>query len=86
MQQHRHDSVVFMIRHYLTYAANVMLFSECYSDETKCDNGPCILKESLCDGKKDCTDNSDELNCSKTGLVSSSCLSVTAILSSLSAL
>ena len=63
MQQQRHDSVVFMIRHYLTYAANVM-FSECYEDETKCDNGPCILKESLCDGRKDCTDNSDELNCS----------------------
>ncbi|XP_054913786.1 low-density lipoprotein receptor-related protein 2 isoform X1 [Poeciliopsis prolifica] len=35
----------------------------CASNEFQCRNGQCINKAWRCDGTKDCTDDSDELNC-----------------------
>lgn len=32
----------------------------CRKDQFTCANGHCIDKSSLCDGKADCADNSDE--------------------------
>uniref|UniRef100_A0A672JCA6 Low density lipoprotein receptor-related protein 2b n=1 Tax=Salarias fasciatus TaxID=181472 RepID=A0A672JCA6_SALFA len=37
----------------------------CDSDEFQCSNGQCIDADWRCDGTKDCTDDSDELNCRK---------------------
>ncbi|CAL9699132.1 unnamed protein product [Knipowitschia caucasica] len=35
----------------------------CNSGQFQCNNGQCINSEWRCDGTKDCTDDSDELNC-----------------------
>lgn len=35
----------------------------CDSGEFQCTNGQCINLDWRCDGTKDCTDDSDELNC-----------------------
>ena len=32
-------------------------------NEATCQNNECILREFICDGKKDCLDGSDELYC-----------------------
>lgn len=37
----------------------------CASDEFQCNNGHCIQSSWYCDNNKDCTDGSDEVNCSK---------------------
>ncbi|XP_015230707.1 PREDICTED: low-density lipoprotein receptor-related protein 2-like [Cyprinodon variegatus] len=37
--------------------------ASCASNEFQCTNGQCINIEWRCDGTKDCTDDSDELNC-----------------------
>lgn len=37
----------------------------CGSDQFQCNNGQCIDIGWRCDGTKDCTDDSDELNCRK---------------------
>ena len=39
---------------------------DCYARrQFPCDNGVCVDRASLCDGRIDCEDNSDELNCSE---------------------
>ncbi|XP_062138201.1 putative vitellogenin receptor isoform X1 [Drosophila sulfurigaster albostrigata] len=35
----------------------------CNADQFQCRNGGCILQAKMCDGRSDCTDNSDELEC-----------------------
>lgn len=37
----------------------------CGVDEATCASGECIPRDYLCDGENDCTDKSDETNCSK---------------------
>ncbi len=38
-------------------------FSACNGDEYNCNSGSCIPMERLCDGRNDCEDMSDEVNC-----------------------
>ncbi|XP_032597334.1 putative vitellogenin receptor isoform X2 [Drosophila grimshawi] len=37
--------------------------TRCHADQFQCRNGVCILQAKMCDGRRDCTDNSDELEC-----------------------
>ena len=37
----------------------------CGRDQATCQNQDCIPRDYVCDGDYDCTDRSDELNCSK---------------------
>lgn len=37
----------------------------CSRDEFACDNSRCLLPASLCDGRPDCRDQTDEANCSQ---------------------
>ena len=37
----------------------------CGRDEGTCSNGQCIPRDYICDGEADCSDSSDENNCSK---------------------
>ncbi|KAH8384977.1 hypothetical protein KR093_003920, partial [Drosophila rubida] len=39
--------------------------TRCNADQFQCRNGGCILQAKMCDGRSDCTDNSDELDCGK---------------------
>ncbi|KAJ0183614.1 hypothetical protein K1T71_000037 [Dendrolimus kikuchii] len=40
----------------------------CKSYEATCANGECIPKSAVCDGKRDCSDNSDEDACQRNGM------------------
>ncbi|XP_023164142.2 putative vitellogenin receptor isoform X1 [Drosophila hydei] len=37
--------------------------ARCDGDQFQCKNGVCILQAKMCDGRSDCTDNTDELDC-----------------------
>ncbi|KAL3282973.1 hypothetical protein HHI36_006131, partial [Cryptolaemus montrouzieri] len=39
----------------------------CAASEATCSNGDCIPKQAVCDGRKDCTDGSDEIRCNANG-------------------
>ncbi len=39
---------------------------ECRDNEFMCSDGTCTLLEWRCDGRLDCADNSDEMNCPAT--------------------
>ncbi|KAJ8027084.1 Very low-density lipoprotein receptor [Holothuria leucospilota] len=41
---------------------------KCGKDQHRCNSGECILTVYLCDGNRDCSDNSDEFNCSSVQL------------------
>ena len=55
--------------HYLFMPMNCSWLSyfftdiNCRSNEWECDNGECIPEGDRCDGRRDCTDNSDEQDC-----------------------
>lgn len=38
----------------------------CNEGKFECDNKRCIAESFVCDGDNDCTDKSDEKNCSKS--------------------
>lgn len=42
--------------------------TRCNADQFQCRNGNCILQAKMCDGRSDCTDNSDELECGKSAV------------------
>ena len=49
----------------VTQASRIPISSACDNlDEFTCKNGECIDITKFCDGKNDCTDESDEFNCS----------------------
>ena len=39
--------------------------SACTTEEYQCHDFGCVDKSQLCNGVRDCTDGSDELNCGK---------------------
>ncbi|CAH2103371.1 unnamed protein product [Euphydryas editha] len=43
-------------------------FGACQSYQATCSNGQCINKKSVCDGKIDCSDGSDEESCNQNGM------------------
>uniref|UniRef100_A0A915K0C9 Ig-like domain-containing protein n=1 Tax=Romanomermis culicivorax TaxID=13658 RepID=A0A915K0C9_ROMCU len=38
---------------------------QCGSEESTCQNGECVRKENVCDGRYDCRDRSDEMYCNR---------------------
>ncbi|XP_064556763.1 vitellogenin receptor Yl isoform X2 [Drosophila montana] len=44
-------------------AATGSAHARCDADQFQCRNGVCILQAKMCDGRSDCTDNTDELEC-----------------------
>ena len=43
----------------------ILPLKTCGPTEATCANGDCVLKSDVCDGSYDCSDGSDERNCSK---------------------
>jgi hypothetical protein len=50
--------------HFAHLSNNLIEFPECKS-KFRCKNGQCFQYSESCDGKNDCFDGSDEINCSK---------------------
>ena len=48
---------------YLFILYNLDIYQECSDEEFRCDNDMCISTDSVCDGRNDCVDHSDEKNC-----------------------
>ncbi|MPC76792.1 Low-density lipoprotein receptor-related protein 4 [Portunus trituberculatus] len=42
-------------------------FRTCYHLEFRCDNGQCVRPYSVCDGRTQCKDGSDEKDCQPSG-------------------
>ncbi|XP_054731212.1 putative vitellogenin receptor isoform X1 [Anastrepha obliqua] len=47
------------------FFARASAFHQCGADHFECRDGSCILQEKMCDGRHDCLDNSDELDCER---------------------
>ncbi|XP_053949774.1 putative vitellogenin receptor isoform X2 [Anastrepha ludens] len=47
------------------FFARASAFHQCGADHFECRDGSCILQEKMCDGRPDCLDNSDELDCER---------------------
>ena len=48
------------------FPSSFLAYTGCSGAQYECDNGDCVPSEVLCDGKDDCTDDSDEEYCGKT--------------------
>ena len=48
-----------------------LYLGECRVTEWRCDNGQCISVGDRCDGRRDCSDNSDELGCKSNTVLTS---------------
>lgn len=46
-------------QYFVVFSLNIA----CRADQATCRNGQCIPRQTLCDGKSDCNDNSDEASC-----------------------
>ena len=53
------------LEHAVMYYFFLVALKNCTSSEFKCDQGKCIRASWQCDGHNDCSDSSDERNCSK---------------------
>ena len=51
---------------FLPNVSSLSAYTGCSGAQYECDNGDCVPSEVLCDGKDDCTDDSDEEYCGKT--------------------
>ena len=45
--------------------SHVTQAARCNSDQFMCKDGRCIMQTKFCDGRLDCADNSDEIDCGK---------------------
>lgn len=54
----------------MTGGAGCLLVDGCKFDEFRCDSGACVPQTSVCDGRQDCHDASDEANCTTLDCVS----------------
>ncbi|KAM7347718.1 putative vitellogenin receptor yl isoform 1-T1 [Cochliomyia hominivorax] len=61
MRQHEAFVSIFLV--FLLSQTSLSLTARCSLDEFKCKDGKCILQSKFCDGRLDCSDNSDEIDC-----------------------
>lgn len=47
---------------------DVMTVKRCYPGQFACHSGECVPVSVLCDGRLDCEDHSDEINCGEEGV------------------